>query len=357
MRPFFPFGRTSFARSSFPFAAVLLSGLSGCGAYWDIAEDEELAYGCSGALNWYPDCDRDGFGEPTGVPIAVDCESNLDDEDVANAGCQVVEGERLPLASNAIDCDPADGQITARTGICPESIGEGEYLDPYSGEWTFVPTPSSCVRGFVAGDTEYLATCEGSPPLTAQRAATSCELWAGSLLDASKPEVEGYGGLARLRTPGEGFATFLSDLEAQNVRALWLDLSWDHQNDAWNYQGDSELGNVPIDFPPCAGPAPSLEDIWVEVNPTALFQDLDEDGVPDRVEREVGTDPNDPSSVEPNARGVDRLALVKPDGGDWCWGPPGRFDLDPRLAYTLCQRPLPKPEVYSEAPVGQGQGG
>lgn len=349
MRPFTVFHRFGAA----PAVALVLGGAGGCGSYWDIRADDQLQYGCSGVLNWYPDCDRDGFGDYTAEPIAVECQGNLDEQDAANAGCQAGGPEDAPpLAANRIDCDPNDAQVTANVGICPQQIGEGSYLDPYSGQWEQVSAPSSCYRGFVTGDVEYVATCDPSPQLTSAQAITSCERWGGSLAKAgTAEEAEGYVGLARVRTAPTGMAEWLAGLEAAGVRALWLDLSWDPSTGDWTYQSE-QGGDIPIDFPACdEGRQPTLEDIWVEINPSALVQDSDSDGVPDRIEREVGTDPDDAGSVSTD-RGVDRLALIKLDGrDDWCWGAPSRYDLPARTAFAFCQRPVPQSQKYAEAPA------
>ncbi len=341
-----------------PAVALALAGSGGCGSYWDIRPDDSLQYGCSGVLNWYPDCDRDGFGEFTAQPIAVECEGNLDEQDAANAGCQAGGPEDAPpLASNRLDCDPQDPQVTANVGSCPQQIGEGAYLDPYSGEWTQIDAPSSCYRGLVAGDVEYVATCDPSPQLASAQAITSCRLWGGSLAKDVPEEADGYVGLARVRTAPPGMVEWLADLESAGVRALWLDLSYDPSSGDWTY-ASAQGGDIPIDFPACdEGRQPTLADVWVEINPATLEQDSDDDGVPDRIEREVGTDPDDASSVSTD-RGVDRLALLKLDGRtDWCWGAPSRYDLPPRSAFAFCQRPLPSPERYAEAPVEGGEGG
>ncbi len=345
MRPFTVLRRFGAAQ----LAAGMLAGVGGCGSYWDIRPDDELEYGCSGVLNWYPDCDRDGFGDRTASPIAVECEGNLDEADALSANCQASDVEAAPpLAPNQLDCDGDDPTVTANMGICPERIGEGAYRDPYSGEWVQVEAPSTCVRGLVAGDVEFVATCGSSPQLSSAQSITSCERWGGSLRDDALEENQGYVGLARLRTAPAGMEEFLADLEGQGVTALWIDLSYDPATREWTYP----TGDIPIDFPACddANP-PTLGDIWTEVNAAALERDTDGDGVPDRIEREVGTDPDDRSSVS-SERGVDRLALLKIRGRDgWCWGAPSRYDLPARSAYPLCQRPLPKAEKYAEAPA------
>lgn len=331
---------------------LLVAGTASCWSRWDVADDVKLPYGCVGQLNWYPDCDLDGFGDPDAQLVTTECQLELDASDAANSGCPVQEGV-IPLAANQIDCDDADPDVTARTGICPKQIGEGLEYNPVTQRDEMLEAPSECVHGVLAGGVEYVATCGNSPQLDAAEARSSCVRWGGSLADPeAEEESDGFVGLARVRTESEGLTNLLAELEADGVRALWIDLSYDFEEGTWSYE-NAGADNLPQSFLPCPGDAPTLADFVEDVNPDLVNQDSDGDGVPDSTEREVGTDPDDASSVS-DARPSERLALIKRDGQDaWCWGAPGRFGLPVAEAYTMCQRPPPKADLYAEAPAAE----
>lgn len=352
MRPFPAPGRSPAARAVA--LVAVLAPLGGCFSYWDLAADENLEYGCSGKLNWYPDCDRDGFGAPGAGVVVTDCELQLDDADIAASGCEA--GEGIPLASNQLDCDDTDPGVTANVGICPQQIGEGQYIDPLTGFLVERETPSNCVIGAQAGGVEYVATCfdeneaRSSVELSAEESSTGCVRWGGSLRnDEAADEIEGFVGLARLRTESDGLTALLDEISATGVRAVWLDLSYDFAESSWSYQGAGDADNIPQAWLPCPGPEPSLADFVDDVNPNLVNQDSDGDGVPDMVELEQGTDPHNSNDVS-NERTGDRLALILQDDGVWCWGAPARFGLPAATAYALCQRPIPDPRIYAVSP-------
>jgi hypothetical protein len=285
-------------------AVCAVVGLAGCGSYWDLRKGESLAVGCAGQLNWYPDADGDQWGDPGSTPTP---------------SCVPDEAHGL-TASNDLDCDDSDPDITGKAGaICPSQMVDGA---------------ATCVAGVRQGGSEYVATCDETPLTEFAQAEQDCAAWAGT----ETPEAvangrDGHRGLAALKTEFESnsIQDWLAPRIGGTPTAIWTDLRWSGTLDDGQWQWDD--GSLPTYLAPCGGVEPKPADFWPELVP----------GVPES-----------DAAVEAHLGDV-RLALVF-DGTGWCRGVPTAAGsaYGPRTAYTLCERPSPDLADYESAPDDAG---
>lgn len=283
--------------------AVLAATLvgAGCGSHWDLREGEELAIGCAGLLEWYVDSDGDLWGDPDGT---------------GETACGP-DPATLRTASNALDCDAADPAITGRVGsICPSDIGA------FAGG-------SPCVEGHPQGNSEFVATCDGSPLLTPVVARQDCEAWSGWDTTAPVGEAVMNRGLAALETEPEYVAVteWLAGMAGSAPLSVWLDLRWVGTLSAGSWQWPD--GTSPTYIPACGA---------AEATPYDFYPDL----VPGLTETEA-------TLTEHLAEF--RAALVW-DGARWCFGVADAAspDFEPRGALALCERPRPELADFAVEP-------
>lgn len=273
---------------------------AGCGSYWDIREGEVLDIGCADLLNYYLDLDGDGWGQAGTEPTAL-CEPNLQDG---------------LTASNALDCDDEDADITGQVGlVCPAE------LDPQG-------TP--CYSGLVFGDSEFVVTCGDSSPQRFTAAEQLCDSWATDETTGSVEEA-GHHGLATLEADFERVEVLESWLEGlSEVEAgfsIFVDLRWTGELDggAWAWPS----GAAPDGIPPCGGTEPTVADFYPNLIPS---------------------DPNAQETLEEH-KGEVRSVLVF-DGNGWCRGTPsdGGEAYDHQTSHYLCERPRPDLTLHEERP-------
>ncbi len=279
---------------------VPLIAMAGCGSYWDIRAGEDLPIGCANLLNYYLDVDGDGWGQ-AGAPTPL-CEPD------------VAEGL---TASNDLDCDDDDNQITGQVGsLCPEDLD---------------PEGTSCYAGLLRGDSEFLVTCGSSPTQRYSIAESRCHAWSGQETEEGVP---GHRGLAQLESEVEVFdvVAWLEDLpEVQPGFAVFVDLRWDGDLDSGSWRWPD--GSSPDSIAPCGGSEPGVDDFYPALVPG---------------------DPNAEPTLEEHKDEV-RLALVW-DGTSWCRGTPDEGDAaiyDHQSAHYLCERPRPDLSQYEERPLGE----
>jgi hypothetical protein len=298
--------------------ALLLSSfaLSGCGSYWDLRKGEELPIGCAGLLNWYTDADGDQWGDPGSSPTAR---------------CGPDQASQL-TASNALDCDDDDPGITGQVGaLCPTDMFSGAN-----------GTGSSCVAGIQSGESEFVATCTGSPLVGFTMAQQDCAAWSGWVTDpaAAAAGTGGQHGLASLQTDFEydDVVTWLETVAAGQPLAVWGDLQWsgsiETASGAWQWPDNG--GTAPNWIPPCGG---------TEVGPVDFWPDL-----------VLGLPETDQAIQE--SLGEIREALVY-DGASWCRGTPDAMGgpFGPREAFALCERPAPALSDFEDVPEDDGASG
>jgi hypothetical protein len=277
---------------------VVVAGVAGCGSYWDLRKGEELAIGCAGLLNFYPDADGDRWGDPGSTPTPA---------------CAPDEANGL-TASNDLDCDDADPSITGLAGaICPQDMLGGE---------------ATCLVGLREGNSEFVGTCGESPQVAFGQASQDCQAWAGwETPEAIEQGRTGHRGLASLETEFEynEIEDWLTAELGGAPTAVWVDLRWEGTVTTGQWVWPD--GSAPTFVPPCGGIEAAPGDFWPELVPglpesdEALSQHLDEV----------------------------RQALVF-DGTGWCRGVPTAAGLEPRQAHVLCERPSPDLADYQMAP-------
>jgi hypothetical protein len=299
-------GREAGLRNAVIGAAGLVLGLgtvAGCVSYWDLRRGEELPYGCTGELLWFPDADADEWGDP-GTSGEPSCGPITD------------QGR---TASNALDCDDSDPGITGRVGsICPDQMA-------------FLQGGTPCVEGIQVGNSELVATCGGSPPVFPDPAAADCGHWSSwdTSLGSDAPQPINLG-LAALETEPESNAVTTWLAEAGEPRAVWVDLRWVGSIESGTWQWPD--GTAPTWIPACGAQEPV---------PADFFPHL------------VAGTPEGDATLQDSLRYV-RLALIF-DGTSWCRGvPPEAYDeaTDTTFAaaHALCERPRPVLADYAVEP-------
>jgi hypothetical protein len=265
-----------------------------------------VALGVSACLSDYrskyklpQDCDRQVFFED------LDEDGWGDPDGAAAELCEADPGAML-TARNNLDCDDDNPEITGLiASICPERlvVGGAEFLgmQEVGSEFAAVlPTADFSHVNDTGIETTALTFAAG--------AASACG-------------ATGWGG---------GLATFNDLTEFGSVTDRLDAVVGDSYYAAW-------IGLVPS----------GTSWKWADAEPGAGMQ-VDEVGFCDSL--------NAPKPDGPDA-GV-RLALVKPEGGEWCLGFPsdanpddlaeGELEYGARAAYSLCER---VPPLASEYPV------
>ena len=245
------------------------------------------------------DCERqlffeDNDGDGWGEPGAASMEL-----------CQADSDAKL-TARNNLDCDDTNVEVTGLiASICPERlvVGGAEYLGMQEVGSEFAAVLPTADYSHV-GDT----TVETTPLTFASGAASACgpSGWGGHL--ATFSDLTEFGSVTDR----------LDEVVGDSYYAAWIGL--EPAGAGWKWE-DAEAGE------------------GMQVNEVGLCDAFD------------APDPEGPDA------GV-RLALVKPEGGEWCLGFPsdanpddleeGELAYEDRAAHSLCER---KPPLAGEYPV------
>jgi len=293
--------------------------LAGCGSHWDIRKGDNLGVGCA-AINFYPDADEDGWGDPGAEP-AVMCNADVE------AGL---------TASNARDCDDGDIAITGQVGeVCPDGL--------------VVADGGAIGHGGVAlGESEFAYVFGTTAPVVRHAMATnSCGAWGG--VDDQGADLGSLATFSAIAELDAVLSALDGALPAGLSYAGFVGIGWEGElsSGAWSFVDESGDGLITSDLDWCG----------VEPTPGDFFPLLNIN------------DPDHAAAIEEQLPEL-RLALVRQDSGSWCLGLPweaipagvqSQLDADPDYmdpdgtyryttsdAHLICKRPQPDATAHVE---------
>lgn len=218
---------------------LLAVGLAGCGSNWSGDPFKTLD-----AVPHWPDCDGDGWGDPS-------AESRC----VSIGGGEVPEADVCPgsdvarYVENALDCDDGYAQSGA------DYTGEG---CPSQFAWTLdEPVDETSYATFDDGLREFMVFL---PSVLQGEAADICDAWAIGTPHEGEALLEDPGGVATLDSP-EQQQTAEEAVLPFGEHTLWVDMRFSATDGSalvWETEGDTE---IPVDLEYCDGTPFTLLDL------------------------------------------------------------------------------------------------